>query len=202
VRRARGIPPAVPRLAAQHLLRLLDREQGRVRAEGRCCPAAARRERSRSSAPRSGALVNPFAERLIGSIRRECLDHVLVLSERHPRAILTRAASVADGLRCRRDALLTKDTTQIRRCDNGHRRASQPPANGFLVRPPRRGDATGRGNLARRRSIVYSEGPQGRAGDHVCRQEFGLLARNPHLRTYRRLVSAWSLPAIRDRIST
>jgi putative transposase len=34
---------------------------------------------------------NPFAKRLIGSIRRECLDHVPVLSRRrHLRQILTR----------------------------------------------------------------------------------------------------------------
>ncbi len=32
---------------------------------------------------------NPFAERIIGSIRRECLDHVIVLYERHLKRILS-----------------------------------------------------------------------------------------------------------------
>jgi transposase InsO family protein len=32
---------------------------------------------------------NPYAERLIGSIRRECLNHVIVLGERHLRRILS-----------------------------------------------------------------------------------------------------------------
>jgi transposase InsO family protein len=38
-------------------------------------------------APRSPCQ-NPFPERLIGSIRRECLDHVIVLGERHLRRVL------------------------------------------------------------------------------------------------------------------
>jgi putative transposase len=32
---------------------------------------------------------SPYVERLIGSIRRECLDHVIVLNDRHLRRILT-----------------------------------------------------------------------------------------------------------------
>jgi transposase InsO family protein len=31
---------------------------------------------------------NPFAERVIGSIRRECLDHFLILNEAHLRGLL------------------------------------------------------------------------------------------------------------------
>jgi transposase InsO family protein len=32
---------------------------------------------------------NPFVERLIGTIRRECLDHFIVLNEAHLRRILS-----------------------------------------------------------------------------------------------------------------
>jgi len=39
-------------------------------------------------APRS-PWQNPYVERLIGSIRRECLDHVIVLHERHLQHLLT-----------------------------------------------------------------------------------------------------------------
>ncbi len=40
------------------------------------------------STPRS-PWQNPYVERLIGSIRRECLDHVIVLNERHLQKILS-----------------------------------------------------------------------------------------------------------------
>src|SRR5437763_5300122 len=36
---------------------------------------------------------NGFAERLIGSIRRECVDHLVVLGEAHLRRILTKYAT-------------------------------------------------------------------------------------------------------------
>jgi transposase InsO family protein len=43
--------------------------------------------RDRPTSPRS-PWQNAYAERMIGSIRRECLDHVVVFDERHLRHVL------------------------------------------------------------------------------------------------------------------
>ena len=50
---------------------------------------------------------NPFAERLIGSVRRECLDHLAVLGESHLHRILT--AYFAYDHRVRTPLSLEKD---------------------------------------------------------------------------------------------
>ena len=50
-------------------------------------------------APRS-PWQTPYVERIIGSIRRECLDHVVVLSERHLRRILKDYLSHYHHWRC------------------------------------------------------------------------------------------------------
>ena len=47
---------------------------------------------------------NGFAERLIGSIRRECLDHVIVLGEAHLRRILKSYARYYNGVRTHRSS--------------------------------------------------------------------------------------------------
>src|SRR6266481_66154 len=50
---------------------------------------------------------NSFVERLIGSTRRECLDHVIVLGEAHLRRILKNYADYYNGVRTHRS--LNKD---------------------------------------------------------------------------------------------
>ena len=50
---------------------------------------------------------NGFAERLIGSIRRECVDHMVVFGEAHLRRILTKYAAYYNELRTHRS--LNKD---------------------------------------------------------------------------------------------
>jgi putative transposase len=53
------------------------------------------------TAPRS-PWQNPFAERVIGSIRRECLDHVVVFDEGHLRRLLTDDLDHYHRWRCHR----------------------------------------------------------------------------------------------------
>jgi hypothetical protein len=62
--------------------------------------------RDKPSAPAS-LWQNGFAERLIGSIRRECLDRVIVLGEAHLRRILKSYAHYYNGVRTHRS--LNKD---------------------------------------------------------------------------------------------
>src|SRR5499427_9937602 len=62
--------------------------------------------RDKPTAPRSPRQ-NPYVERLIGTIRRECLDHMIVFGEAHLRRILGRYAAYYNGSRIHRS--LNKD---------------------------------------------------------------------------------------------
>jgi transposase InsO family protein len=80
--------------APQSLIRDRDRVYGeaftrRIRAMG---------IRDRPTAPRS-PWQNGYVERLIGSIRGECLDHVIVFGERHLRHVLRSYAHYYNGAR-------------------------------------------------------------------------------------------------------
>ena len=55
---------------------------------------------------------NAFAERLIGSIRRECVDHIIVLGEAHLRRILRCYARYYNEIRTHR--ALNKDAPRSR----------------------------------------------------------------------------------------
>src|SRR5215510_8000793 len=100
---ARQITEAFPwNEAPRYLIRDRDRVYGaavrrRLRAMG---------IRDRPIAPGS-PWQNGFAERLIGSIRRECVDHVIVLGEAHLRGILQAYARYYNDLRTHRS--LDKD---------------------------------------------------------------------------------------------
>jgi hypothetical protein len=69
--------------APQYLIRDRDRIYGAV-VTGRLRAMAIRDKPTAAASPRQ----NGFAERLIGSIRRECVDHIVVLGEAHLRRIL------------------------------------------------------------------------------------------------------------------
>jgi transposase InsO family protein len=63
--------------------------------------------RDRPTAPRS-PWQNAYVERLIGSIRRECLDHLIIVDKRHLRKLLRDYADYYNGLRTHLS--LNKDT--------------------------------------------------------------------------------------------
>ena len=69
-------------------------------------PFATSPNRAKPTAPAS-PWQNGFAERLIGSIRRECLDHVIIRGEAHLRRILKSYADYYNGVRTHRS--LNKD---------------------------------------------------------------------------------------------
>ena len=66
---------------------------------------------------------SPYAERLIGLIRRECLDHVIVMSEKHLRRILKNYFEYYRHWRTH--LALEKDAPEPR--------ASQPPEMGAVI---------------------------------------------------------------------
>jgi transposase InsO family protein len=69
---------------------------------------------------------NPFVERIIGSIRRDCLDHIIVLNERHLRRILREYFSYYHS--CRTHISLNKDPPETR--------TVEPPEMGNVVAFP------------------------------------------------------------------
>jgi len=72
---------------------------------------------------------NAYAERVIGSIRRECLDHVVVIGERHLREILSKYVNYYNGTRTHLS--LSKDAPEPR--------SVQLPSEGRVVKVPRVG---------------------------------------------------------------
>jgi hypothetical protein len=79
-------------------------------------------------APRS-PWQNPFVERFLGSLRRECLDHVIILGEDHLRQIVRSYVDYFHGSRTHLG--LNKDTPEPREV--------QPPEMGKVIELPQLG---------------------------------------------------------------
>ena len=73
---------------------------------------------------------NPYVERVIGSIRRECLDHVIIVNRRHLRRLLH--AYLADDHRSRTHLSLGNDAPEHRPPSSGAGRIAVTPDVGGL----------------------------------------------------------------------
>jgi transposase InsO family protein len=69
---------------------------------------------------------NAFAERVIGSIRRECLDHVIILSEAHLCRVLHAYLAYYNSAR----------PHQSLANNSPHPRVVQPPSGGRIIAIP------------------------------------------------------------------
>ena len=72
---------------------------------------------------------NGYAERLIGSIRRECVDHVVVFGERHLRHVLLSYMNYYNDARTHLS--LNKDAPISRAADTTGRIISRPVLGGL-----------------------------------------------------------------------
>jgi hypothetical protein len=129
---ARQITEAFPwDMAPRYMIRDRDRVYGivvtrRLRAMG---------IRDTPTAPAS-PWQNGFAERLIGSIRRECFDHVIVLGEAHLRRILRSYARYYNELRTHLS--LNKDAPASRSVQRAGHILCRPVLGGLHPTPHRR----------------------------------------------------------------
>jgi transposase InsO family protein len=120
---ARQITEAFPwNEAPRYLIRDRDRIYGsvvrrRLRAMG---------IRDKPTAPAS-PWQNGFVERLIGSIRRECVDHIIILGEAHLRRILRSYACYYNGIRTHRS--LGKDAPISRPVQRAGSLKRSPPSS-------------------------------------------------------------------------
>jgi transposase InsO family protein len=130
---ARQITEAFPwDEAPRHLIRDRDRIYGSV---------VTRRSRAMGIRDKPIAPASPwqngFVERLIGSIRRECVDHIIVLGEAHLRRILKSYADYYNGVKTHRslnkDAPVTRKIQRIGSIKRYSWRASPPVPVGIKL---------------------------------------------------------------------
>ena len=84
--------------------------------------------RDRPTSPRS-PWQNAYAERLIGSIRRDCIDHIVVFGERHLRHVLLSYMSYYNGTRTHLS--LNKDAPMSRAVETAGRIICRPILGGL-----------------------------------------------------------------------